>query len=206
MGSARIIKYITAQIKKVILYSLLSITCYLSSGCSSDFTFSKYPCYLVIDNSIHQDGTLASAMNPMSPGVFCTITADEGKRQYVFSNNFGLSSAKTFTAVDLRLTRDLGMNNALIVGYGTLTGQFMAFDRECPVCFSPDAIPVRSRPVTVDTDGIAHCATCHRRWNLNSGGNYAGEDEETKESVSGIPNLTRYRCSSTGAFGTLAVN
>lgn len=166
-------------------------------SCTADTTFTRYPCYLVIDNGTHQDATLASAMNAMSPGVFCTIVDNETKQQFAFSNNYGMSSVKNFTAIDMRRTRALGTNNALIVGFGTLTGEFYAYDRECPVCFDPDAVPVRSKPVVVGNDGLATCAVCRRKFDANNGGNCVSEG--------GIKGLRRYRAGTTGPFGVLSI-
>lgn len=176
---------------------MLVVCVVLLASCSDGYTFTSYPCHVVIDNSIHQDATLATSMNAASPGVFCTVSVDEARRQYRFTNNAGLISACPFTAVDLRMTRDVGMNGAVIVGYGTLTSVFYAYDRECPACFSPDALPVRSRPLTVSGTGVAECPVCHRRYDLNTGGNCTSEG--------GAAGMTRYRASTTGPYGTLAV-
>lgn len=167
------------------------------AGCSTETTFTSYPCYLVLDNSIHQDPTLASAMNANSPGVFCIIVCNESKQQFSFTNNYGATSAKNFTAIDLRRTRALGTNGALIVGFGTLTGEIYAYDRECPNCFDPDAIPVRSKPLSMDTRGIATCNVCRREYDMNNGGNCISEG--------GVSGLRRYRCGTTGPFGILNV-
>lgn len=185
-------------------YLTLLLTALILGSCSDNFTFSEYPCYVVIDNSIHQDPTLASAMSPTSPGVFCQISADEAKHQYKMVNNYGQSSVTAYTAVDLRLTRDVGMNNAIIVGYGSLTGLFYAYDRECPNCFVPDAIPVRSKPLAIGQDGMATCAVCKRKYDMNNGGNcvYAESDSDAK----GAKGMTRYRGATTGPFGRLAVS
>ena len=75
---------------------MLTLMSIIIGSCTDNFTFSGYPCYLVIDNSIHQDPTLASAMSPTSPGVFCQISADEVKHQYQLTNNYGQSSAVGF--------------------------------------------------------------------------------------------------------------
>lgn len=166
-------------------------------SCADDYTFTSYPCHLVIDNSIHQDPTLATAMNAASPGVFCIVKADEARRQYHFRNNAGLESTRPFTAVDMRMTRDIGMNNSLIVGFGTLTAVFYAYDGECPACFQSDALPLRSRPLTVSGTGVAECAVCHRRYDLNTGGNCTSEG--------GASGLRRYRGATTGSYGTLSV-
>lgn len=175
------------------------------AGCSDDFTFTNYPCYLVIDNSTHQDPTLMSAMNAVAPGTFCIIVDNESAKKFEFRNNQGLTSAVRFDQKDEYRTRAVGMNNAVIVGYGTFTGQFHAYDRECPVCFDPSAIPVRSKPLTISGDGIATCSVCHRRWDMNNGGNYVGTAEGGKDEKGGVKNLTRYRAGTTGPYGVLSV-
>ena len=188
------------QMKNSMTYLRILLTAALLtaiSSCSEDFTFTQYPCYVVIDNSVHQDATLASAMNAVSPGIFCTISADEGRRQYSFKNNAGMKSNVNYNAVDLRTTRQVGMNNAIIVGYGTLTTEFLAYDRECPVCYDPNAVPVRSRPLTVGGDGTAQCATCKRKFDMNAGGYCITEG--------GVKGMNRYRCSTTGPFGVISV-
>lgn len=167
------------------------------TSCDTETTFTNYPCYLVIDNSIHQDATLASAMNSMSPGVFCMIHNDEAKQQFAFTSNYGASSVKNYTGIDLRRTRDVGMNNAIIVGFGTLTGEFYAYDRECPNCYDPQTIPVRSKPLSMRADGLAECPVCKRRYDMNNGGNCVSEG--------GVKNMTRYRCGTRGPYGVLNV-
>ncbi|WP_277821152.1 hypothetical protein [Palleniella muris] len=165
-------------------------------ACSGDNTYTSHPCYLVIDNGLHLDETLASAMNQMSPGVFCMITNNDARKEFTFLNNSGLSSTKRYNAEDDRRTRALGMNGGLIVGFGTLTdGQFCAYDRECPNCFDPAVVPVRSKPLTMSGDGIAACNVCRRRYNMNNGGNSESDGK----------GLTRYRCSTTGSYGVLHV-
>ena len=93
------------------------------------------------------------------------------------------------TQEDKQTTVLLGLNGSLIVGWSNLDDpkQFYAFDGECPNCFSPDAIPVKSRQLTLSTSGMASCAVCHRQYNLNTGGNVASGDNGRK--------LNRYHAS-----------
>jgi len=163
--------------------------------------YSRKPCRVVIDNALHLDATLASAMNPYSPGVFCVIreTTNNGAQSYSFSTNYGLSSSITLNAIELRTTRIVGMNNGIIVGFGNLDSPavFYAYDRECPNCFDSEVIPIKSRPLSVDEKGWASCSVCKRVYNLNNRG-YIIEGEQ------GLP-LTRYPGSTTGSFGMLSV-
>lgn len=183
---------------------LLLLLLFTACG-SDDYTYSSYHCNLYIDNSTHQDATLASAMNAMSPGVFCKISYASSSRSYAFTSNQGLSSTSVFDAKDVERGNSgkIGMNNGLIVGYGNLstTGNgsyaFYAFDAQCPNCFDYNAIPLRSYPLTMSSSGIATCANCHREYNMNTGGNC------TNNTGSG---LTLYRATTTGALGTLFVN
>lgn len=175
----------------------------LLCSCDAEYEYSDYHCNLRIDNSVHQDATLATAMNALSPGVFCTIRYEAtGGGRYVFENNQGLDSYKNFNAIDQQSGNNLrvGMNQALVVGYGNLSSPavFYAYDMECPNCYNPDALPVKSYRLSISNSGIATCSSCKRTYNLNTGGNLASGD-------AGTP-LTRYRASTTGVFGVLYVN
>lgn len=168
-----------------------------------DYEYSNYHCNLTIDNSVHLDATLASSMNALSPGVFTTIKPlyRDGVYYFHFRNNQGLESKKQFNAIDERLQSNLrvGMSNGLIVGFGNLDtpAHFYAYDLQCPNCFDIDALPQRNYELTVTETGIATCKTCHRSYNLNTGGNIvSGERGKT---------MTRYRASTTGPNGVLHV-
>jgi hypothetical protein len=184
----------------------LALPLLFTVACSGDdYTYSSYHCNLVIDNATHNDVTLASAMNSMSPGVFCKITYNNSKKAYVFTNNQGQSSSTPLTASEIeRLGRTsrVGLNNGLIVGYGNLSTSkeggyvFYAFDAECPNCFDFNAIPLRSYPLTMTTAGIAECANCKRQYNMNTGGNCINNTGK---------GLTTYRAATSGN-GTLTVN
>lgn len=172
---------------------------------SDDYTYSNFHCNLYIDNSTHQNDVLASAMNPMSPGVFCKISYDAATRSYVFSNNQGLSRTSVFNAEDTRRGNSgkIGMSNGLFVGYGNLSANesggysFFAYDAQCPNCFDYTAIPRRNYPLTMSSAGIATCATCKRQYNMNTGGNCTNDTGK---------GLTQYRATTTGPLGTLFVN
>lgn len=185
----------------------LALPLLFTVACSGDdYTYSSYHCNLVIDNATHNDATLASAMNSMSPGVFCKISYDNSKKAYVFTNNQGQNSSTPLTASEIeRLGRTsrVGLNNGLIVGYGNLSTSkeggyvFYAFDAECPNCFDFNAIPLRSYPLTMTTAGIAECANCKRQYNMNTGGNCINNTGK---------GLTTYRATTSGTNGTLTVN
>lgn len=183
----------------------LALPLLFTVACSGDdYTYSSYHCNLVIDNATHLDATLASAMNAASPGVFCKISYDNSKKAYVFTNNQGQSSSKPLYQEELtRLANGsrVGLNNGIIVGYGNLSSTdnggytFYAYDAECPNCFNFNAIPLRSYPLTMTTDGYAKCANCKRQYNMNTGG-YCITGKK----------LTTYRAASSGASGSLMVN
>ena len=166
--------------------------------------YSRAACRLYINNQTeHHDAVLAQAMTPYA-GVFVTITntTKSGAQYFVFKNNQGGSSQAIFMKPDQERQQRgliiLGMNNALIVGYGNSTDQtFYAYDRECPNCFDPNALPMRSFPLTVGSNGIATCATCHRGYDLNNGGIVAQGEGGKK--------MTRYYATTTGDYGVLNV-
>ncbi len=161
------------------------------------------PCYVVINNADHVDATLAAAMNNLSPGVFCLIrkTISGGASQFSFSTNTGLSSTQLFTAKEQRMSLIFGLNNGVIVGYGNADypATFYAYDYECPNCFDPDAVPVRSKPLTMDEKGHATCKLCGRVYDLNNRG-YIIEGE-TQNSLP----LNRFPASTSGPMGVLVV-
>ena len=172
-------------------------------GCSGGhFKYSSFHPNFTIDNARHLDQTLNSAMNPTAKGVFCMITfrVSAGAKYFVFTNNQGLSTQKIFNAVDERLQSQthLGQNGGLIVGYGNLSepAEFYAYDAECPNCFDPSAIPVRSYRLTMDANGLAHCSHCNRQYNMNTGGNVTNNTGR---------GLTAYRATTTGPNGILHV-
>ena len=188
---------------KRFLNILLTLTVVLLTGCgdsSNEYTIGT--CYVVIDNGIHQDATLAGAMNPNAPGIFCIVKRNTrgGVTYFDFTNNAGVSSSKPFNAIDTRRTLIMGQNNGIIVGYGTLNTPpiFYAYDLECPNCFDPNAIPVKSKPLSISTNGIATCSVCHRQYDLNNNGFISSGEGGNK--------LTRYHANTTGPFGVLAVN
>lgn len=165
------------------------------SSCGDEqFTFSSYRNNLTIDNSLHQDATLASAMNPNAKGIFCRISFSlvSGAKKFVFENNHGVKTDKNFTAIDERLQSEhhIGMNNGLIVGFGIYGSTFFAYDNQCPNCFDYNVLPLRNYPLTMQSTGIAACSNCKREYDLNVEGN----------------GLTRYRAYTTGPFGTLHVD
>lgn len=194
--------------KRNLLVSLpaLIVSALLMLSCSSDdYTYSSFHCNLYIDNSTHQDATLASAMNPMSPGVFCKISYEPASRSYAFSSNQGQSSRSVFNAEDSRRGNEgkIGMNNGIFVGYGNLSTttsggyEFFAYDAQCPNCFDYNAVPMRNYPLTMNSAGIARCANCKREYNMNTGGNCTNNNGK---------GMTQYRVTTTGPLGTLFVN
>ena len=183
-------------------FILLPLSLLLASCGDSENEFSPTTMYLVVDNATHQDATLASAMNQNVPGIFCKIwlTTRNGVRYFSFQNNQNARSESIFNGIDQRRSFNVGYNNGIIVGFGNLDSpaQFYAYDVECPNCFSPEAIPVRSYPLTMTNDGLATCAKCGRKYNLNTGGNIVSGDGGKK--------MTRYRAATTGPLGVLSVH
>jgi hypothetical protein len=175
---------------------------FVASSCGdTQSEYSSRTCYFVFDNDAHLDPTLAAAMTPYS-GVFTTVTQTMkgGARYFVFKSNQQTQSESIFNAIDTRRTLIMGMNDGLIVGYGVLSDPvtFYAYDRECPNCFDPNRIPIRSYALTTTSNGMAVCNTCKRKYDMNNGGNLVEGDAGKK--------LTRYRAATTGPYGKLSVN
>lgn len=192
----------TRGIWRVARFMALWLGCLVASSCGdTQNEYTSHHCYFVFDNQTHNDPTLAAAMTPYS-GVFTTIslTTKGGARYFVFKSNQNISSDKIFNNIDSQRTLILGMNDGIIVGYGTLSDPltFYAYDRECPNCYDDSRIPIRSFPITVSSNGIGTCNNCHRQYDLNNGGIIGSGDGGLK--------LTRYRASTTGPYGILTVN
>ena len=129
MTSSRIISLFLKMRTSFIVTSLKAflLAAPLLVACSADsFDFSSLHAYFVFDNSVHQDPTLQSALNPMSPGVFCRIhEGSEGGALFIYfeSNQSNKTTKSKENADDLRRTRAIGVYNktGVIVGYGNLS-------------------------------------------------------------------------------------
>lgn len=197
------------KIKKHLLRvaMLLPLASIMLSSCGkTENEFSDRRVYFVFDNQAHSNAVLASAMSPHS-NIFVSVTMSTrytGQNSYVEFNFVAgggtPQQASKANGVDQNRGIVLGMNNGLILGYGLLSDPptFYAYDLQCPNCYSPTAVPRRSYPLTVLANGLASCANCHRKYNLSNGGNVVEGQQGSK--------LTRYRASTTGAYGLLVVN
>ena len=181
-----------------LILTLLTAT-FASCG-EAEFEYGSAPCYLIIDNSLHHDATLASALTRYS-NTFVTITikTKSGARYFSFTNNVGKHTESIFNAYDERRSLLLGYNGGLIVGFGnSVDGILYAYDRECPNCFDPNMLPLKSRPLSVSENGIAKCGYCKRQYDLNNRGIISQGDKGKK--------MTRYNCHATDPYGILTVN
>lgn len=180
------------HIRHILTLALFAVA---AVGCTGDSTFSTYPCRFVFDTTQHaSSAALLSAVNSLSSGIFCKVTKvmKGGASYYRFTTTAGLSDDVIYTAVDQRITITIGMNNGLVFGYPSLMtdGQLYAYDTECPNCFDANAIPVTAHTLTLQSTGIAVCSTCHREYNLNTGGNITKGDKGK--------GLTRYHATYNG--------
>ena len=187
---------------KIFAFLITYILLLIFTSCEAENEYSTWPCRFAYDNSVHQDAALSSCMDVNVPGMFCLITESvRGGVKYLnFKTNHNMTSSQTETEAEKRAEYILGLNNGIIVGFGALSSPpvFYAFDRECPNCFDPEAIPIKSRPLSMGVNGIATCGVCHRQYDLNNNG-FISSGENGKR-------LTRYRASTTGPFGVLTVN
>ena len=175
-------------------------------ACKAENEFSTWPCRFAYDNAIHQEETLATAMEPNSRGVFCQITEHvQGGVKYLrFSNNQGLSSQLVETFTEQQANFVLGLNNGIIVGYQTFVNDgfgagFVAYDVQCPNCVrrQNNTISPNYRVVMANT-GIAACSKCGLKYDLNNGGIVQNGQQEDK-------GLEKYAASTTGPFGYVTV-
>lgn len=183
--------------KRYTYYIIVLLTTVLFSSCSdAENEYSNYPCRFVFDNSANRSPALASAMNVMSPGVFCRITMTGNL--FNFSTNQGLEDHVRQTAIDQQVSITLGRSNStgIIVGYGILNSPatFYAYDSQCPNCYHEDGLLRYS--LTMNTDGTAECGSCHRKYDMNNGGIISSGDGGNK--------MIRYRAGIAG--NVLSVN
>ena len=172
-------------------------------ACSKDsFDFSSLYAFFVFDNSTHQNPTLQSALNPLSPGVFCRISEENknGTVYFNFESNQGtVSPPEQADATDLKRTRALGTYNktGIIVGYGNLTSPaiFYCYDSQCPNCYAESNTPAYK--LSMSSNGIATCAKCKRTYDLNNNGLCTNANGKK---------LIKYRATTTGPLGILSVN
>lgn len=180
-------------------YIMAVLTLFTACG-DTEYEFNgNYPTFFIFENNASRSAALASAMNPMSPGIFCRITTS-GENYYSFTSNQGLSDRVSKTAIDKSRTVILGVYNetGIMVGYGNLDSPatFYAYDSQCPNCYKSTNLPRYS--LTMNTDGTAACGSCHRKYDMNNGGLVISGDKGDK--------LIRYHASTTGPQGVLQVS
>lgn len=160
------------------LLSFYLFTFLLLVGCKGDEPeYSTWPCRFAYDNSIHNDATLASAINSGSRGVFCLIKEDShgGKKYLQFLSNNGDSSEQPETAEEIQAKFILGLNNGIIVGFQTLNLEpysgFVGYDVQCPNCVKRENNTTNPNyRVTMESNGIATCGKCGKSYDMNNGG------------------------------------
>lgn len=185
------------KMKRYTYYIIVLLATVIFAGCDDvESEFSSNPCRFVFDNSANRSPALASAMNVMSPGIFCRITMTGN--YFNFSTNQGLEDEVMMTAIDKEVTIILGVYNVtgIIVGYGNLNSPatFYAYDSQCPNCYHEGGLLRYS--LTMNTDGTAECGSCHRKYDMNNGGIVSSGDGGNK--------MMRYRAGVAG--NVLTVN
>ena len=176
-------------------------------SCKADNEYSTWPCRFAYDNGIHQDATLASAMDVNVPGMFCLITESvQGGVKYLnFKSNYNDESSLPETEAEKRAEYILGLNNGIIVGFQNAVldaygnAIFVAYDMQCPNCVRQynNTLSPNYR-VVMNDKGIATCSKCGRRYDMNSGGVLQNGQE-------GDTGLEKYAASTTGPYGHISV-
>ena len=179
---------------------------WLLTSCKADEEYSTHACRFSYNNMIHNDATLASAMNNSSRGVFCLISENTraGVRYLDFENNLGQTSKQQETAEEVEAKFILGLNNGIIVGFQTLNtdgvnGGFVGYDVQCPNCVRRENNTVNPNyRVTMESSGIATCGKCGKKYDMNNGGIVQNGEEDDR-------GLDKYVASTTGPFGVVSV-
>lgn len=187
------------KMRRYTLFILALLALFTSCG-DTDYEFSTNRCYFIFENNGPRSTALASAMNPMSPGIFCRITTS-GEDYYIFTSNQGLTDRVVRNAIDKQRTVELGVYNetGIIVGYGNLNNPatFYAYDSQCPNCYRNTNLPRYS--LTINSDGTAECGSCHRKYDMNNGGIVSAGD-------GGAPMMQYRNARTTGPQGVLSVS
>ena len=185
---------------------LLAVGCCLLAACSADEEYSTHACRFSYNNMIHNDATLASALDANSRGVFCLISEKTraGARYLVFESSLGMKSEQIETAEEVEAKFILGLNNGIIVGFQTLNtdgvnGGFVGYDVQCPNCVRRENNTVNPNyRVTMESSGIATCGKCGKKYDMNNGGIVQNGEEDDR-------GLDKYVASTTGPFGVVSV-
>lgn len=184
--------------KRILHYCLAAL---LLSACQAEGEYSTWPCRFDYNNLLHQDQTLATAMNADSRGVFCKIY--EAGSYYAFQNNQNMSSQQPKTEEERRSNYILGVNNGIIVGYQTFNtqpyGGFVAYDAQCPNCVRNSNNYLNPKyPLSMSNSGIATCGKCGKKYDMNNGGIIQNGEE-------GDVGLEKYLATATAPLGYLTV-
>lgn len=192
--------------KKPLISYLLSLICYLLVGCEAEEEYSTHACRFSYNNMIHNDATLASALDANSRGVFCLISENTraGVRYLAFENSQGMTSEQIETAEEVEAKFILGLNNGIIVGFQTLntdgvSGGFVAYDVQCPNCVERENNTINPNyRVSMASSGIATCSKCGKKYDMNNGGIIQNGEE-------GDRGLDKYVANTTGPLGVVSV-
>lgn len=179
--------------------ALLFLALLLLSSCGKT-EYSNVRVYFEFDNLVHQNLTLAPAMDPVNSSIFCRIYRIDAGHIGIKNNQGAESPPVMMTARERQYNIILGLYNesGVIVGYGfTSVGgdmhEFYAYDAQCPNCYKEFNMP--RYMLTLNSDGTAYCNKCKRKYSLKNGG-YTDNGEK----------LLRYRATSEGSFGILRIN
>ncbi len=178
-------------------YIFATLLLFTSCG-DAEYEYSGYSCYFIFDNTASRSALLATAMNQLSPGIFCHITVSGNYFKFE-TNASSQTETVAMTAIDQNRTIELGIynNTGIIVGFGNLNNPatFYAYDFQCPNCYKSTYLPRYS--LSMDSSGKAKCSKCQREYDMNNDGIVSSGEAGDK--------LIRYRASTTGTFGVLSV-
>ena len=154
---------------------------WLLTSCKADEEYSTHACRFSYNNMIHNDATLASALDANSRGVFCLISEKTraGARYLVFESSLGMKSEQIETAEEVEAK--------------------FGYDVQCPNCVRRENNTVNPNyRVTMESSGIATCGKCGKKYDMNNGGIVQNGEEDDR-------GLDKYVASTTGPFGVVSV-
>ena len=178
------------------LFYLLTLPILLAA-CTTDIVgeYSSHQAYYVMDFQYgHTTSYLSGALNSVNSFCMISVSSNSSGSPYKLTATLYGATTQEEVVTEERLTRptrQLGLNNGLIVGRLSFqNGELYVFDRQCPNCFN--AYHYTNYAVNFKDANNVECANCHRTYGLLNGGVVVAGDSGEK--------LFRYRASYNGTY------
>lgn len=157
---------------------IMALAALALAACSADqqrYT-TEYPCAFLFYTEYHPTSLLSRVLS--NPGMFVAVKTEKrsGVQHVITTSADGTErdDVALTTEIEARANySNVGAKNLLIIGC-TFTGEWRAYDGQCPVCLS--AAPSRRADLSLTATGAkADCKACHRKYDLNTGASDDGQ-------------------------------